>query len=174
MSLIDIFGQDYFQTGCIVVLAILTLVQITPIKINPWTAIINWFSNKFNGEINSQLKEINASLEAFKETAQNLSDKIEEQDKKIDALSEKIDANEAIACRTRIVRFGDDLYQGMRHAESGYTFRPSKEHFDHILIDITNYRNYCKTHPNFENNIAEMTIKQIKEAYEARFISGKF
>lgn len=52
---------------------------------------------------------------------------------------------------------GDETIHGVRH---------TKEHFDQILRDITNYEQYCKDHPRFENNTTVLTSQRIKDIYE--------
>lgn len=117
-------------------LALSTLVEISPIKINPWSAILRWFGNKLNGDV---IKEV----EILKEKVQDVSDKQEEYEVK--------------SARVRILRFGDELYQGKKH---------SKEHFDNILADITTYNDYCRDHPDFQNERTKMTEKQIMLIYQ--------
>ena len=117
-------------------LALSGLVEISPIKINPWTAILRWFGKRLNGNVIEEVA-------ILKEKVQQLSDRQEE--------------NEAKSARVRILRFGDELYQGKKH---------SKEHFDNILEDITTYNDYCRDHPDFKNERTKITEKQIVSTYQ--------
>jgi len=112
------------------------VIEILPIKINPWSAILRWFGNKLNGDV---IKEV----EVLKDKVRDLSDKQEEYEVK--------------SARVRILRFGDELYQGKKH---------SKEHFDNILYDITTYNDYCRDHPDFQNERTKITEKQIMNIYQ--------
>lgn len=116
--------------------ALSTLVEISPIKINPWSAILRWFGNKMNGDV---IKEV-ADL---KEKVQVVSDRQEE--------------SEAKSARVRILRFGDEIYLGKKH---------SKEHFDNMLADIKTYNDYCREHPDFVNERTKITEKQITDIYQ--------
>ena len=71
-------------------------------------------------------------------------------------MKDKQGESEAKSARVRILRFGDELYQGKRH---------SKEHFDNILADIDEYDTYCREHPNFKNERTKMTETIILEQY---------
>ena len=71
-----------------------------------------------------------------------------------EALQSERDAKTA---RTNILRFGDEIRIGTRH---------SKESFDEILSDITEYESYCATHKDFKNNRTKSTEKIIIEVYE--------
>ena len=46
--------------GAIIIL--LTLIQITPIRVNPWTAIIKAIGRAFNTDVIKDLKDIKTSL----------------------------------------------------------------------------------------------------------------
>jgi hypothetical protein len=71
----------------------------------------------------------------------------------------------AVECRTRILRFGDEILHEMEH---------SKEHFDQILRDITSYEHYCNSHPNFPNNNTVITTQIIKDTYRKRWDEHDF
>lgn len=79
-------------------------------------------------------------------------------DARIEETNEKIDRNAAINCRTRILRFSDEIRISER--------KHSLEHFNQILEDITTYDNYCKDHPDFPNKKTENATKRIMEIYE--------
>lgn len=119
--------------GGLVVL--LTLVEIVPIKINPWSAIGRWLGRVICGELLNEVRQLTAKV-----------DKVEK------------DAGERAAkdCRVRILRFGDEVRHHVRH---------SKEHFDQVLLDITEYEQYCKDHEDFLNGMTLLTTKLIKETY---------
>lgn len=59
-------------------------------------------------------------------------------------------------CRTRILRFNDELIRGVHH---------SKEHFDDILDEITEYTRYCEEHRDFKNEKAVEAIANVKRVY---------
>lgn len=78
--------------------------------------------------------------------------------KDLDGFKDKYEETEAMNCRNRIVRFADEIRIGKK---------ASKDYYDHILKDCDHYERYCDAHPNFENNIAKISMKKIKEHYEA-------
>lgn len=124
----------------LVLVGILSLVQITPIKINPWSALFKWLGRMINGE---------------------LSDKIDALAKKVDKLEAKEDERDAVNKRVRILRFEDELQRGQRH---------TKDSFDQALSDITDYESYCAPgkHPEFRNNQTTATVEHIKKVYAER------
>lgn len=117
-------------------IVLLTLIQIAPIKINPWSWIARAIGRAINGEV---LEEV-ASLRT--DVQQNKADD---------------DAQWVSLSRSHILRFGDELRRGVAH---------SKEHFDQILSDISKYEHYCDGHPDYLNGKAKATIELINETYQ--------
>ena len=114
----------------------LTLLEIVPIKINPWSALARKLGRAMNKEVLT---------------------KVENLEREVRDLRRASDERYAVDCRSRILRFGDELLHDVHH---------SKEHFDQILRDIKSYEDYCERHPAFENNTTLMTTKQILATYQ--------
>lgn len=136
--------MDYITEIALALLGSMTLIQLTPIKIDPWT----WLAKKVGRAINGELIERMDKLEATVKEVQTTGDE-----------------RDAKATRIRILRFGDEILHGVHH---------SKEHFDQTLLDITEYERYCRDHPDFVNNMTELTSKHIMETYSACFEDKKF
>lgn len=124
----------WFGAGAIIIL--LSLIQIAPIKVNPWTAVAKAIGRAINGETIEKLDAMSKLIENNKN----------EDDERWASLK-----------RSNILKFGDELRRGVGH---------SKEHFDQILRDITDYETYCRNHPNYMNDRAHTTIKLIEDTYK--------
>ena len=136
--------KDVALGGGGILIVVLTLIQIAPIKIDPWSKLASWIGRHFN---------------------KDLIDKVDAIDKKVINLEEKFDERNADSCRSQILRFGDEILHDIPH---------SKEHYDNILGLITEYENYCKDHPKYMNNVAVATIKHIKYMYEKHLEEDSF
>lgn len=134
--------NEILTQGGGLVLVILTLIQIAPIKINPWSSIGRMIGRALNADIIERLDKMDKKVEML--------------DRKHDAFERLSDEREAKQCRARILRFGDEILHGVKH---------SKEHFDQVLLDCTDYETFCDNHPNFSNNVAVQTIERIKGTY---------
>ena len=80
-------------------------------------------------------------------------------DKIASDLKSHIDENReqsAIQARERIQRFNDELLRGQKH---------TKEYFESILIDITDYDRYCNEHEEFRNQVTSLAEENIKRVY---------
>ena len=128
----------------ITVLGAVTLVQIAPIKINPWSWVGRTLRKVIIGDIDEKLREIV---------------------KKVDKIEDTINERDAVLARTHILRFNDELYNNVKH---------SRDYFLQTLEDIDNYEKYCEAHPDFKNSRTTMAEQNIKEVYQRLFAEHKF
>ena len=135
--------KDY-ASDILAVLAMFSIViEVSPIKINPWSFLANKLGKAFNKEVLNEIATLKSRVDTLDERVQQS-----------EAIQKERDAKTA---RTNILRFGDEIRIGTRH---------SKESFDEILSDITEYEAYCATHQDFKNNRTKSTEKIIIEVYE--------
>ncbi len=71
-------------------------------------------------------------------------------------LSETVDKNAAVLARTHILRFDDELLNGISH---------SQEYFRQQLDDIDTYEEFCIKHPEFRNSYTTIASEHIRETY---------
>lgn len=83
---------------------------------------------------------------------------------KLDEIDRKIDENAAVLARTHILRFNDEILNGMIH---------SREYWRQQLDDCDTYEDFCEAHPDFRNSYTEIADKNIKETYEKLMREGK-
>lgn len=112
------------------------LVQIAPVKISPWS----WLARQVGRAIN-----------------QEQNDKLDTLTREVNALKKQAGEQAAIECRVRILAFGDELYQNEHH---------TRERFDQIMDDITEYKRYCEKHPLFKNEKTVLTTYHIEKVYQ--------
>ncbi len=96
---------------------------------------------------------------------EKLSVKIDEIGDRLQEMRQETGTERATNRRYRILRFNDEILHDEKH---------TKEHFDQILEDITEYKKYCKDHPDYKNSRAEMAIKNIERVYEKCAREGTF
>lgn len=58
--------KELVTSPSIVVLGTVTLIEIAPIKVNPWQKIFTWFSDLFVGELKKELQEFRRDFEETK------------------------------------------------------------------------------------------------------------
>lgn len=80
-------------------------------------------------------------------------------------LESRMDNENADEARRRILAFDDELRRKTEHSE---------ESFNQILQDIKFYRNYCRTHADYENDKASSATAHIRETYARVKDADKF
>ena len=140
----------------------LSLIQIAPIKINPWSAIAKRLGKALTEEpcnmMAGHMNQLDDALNEIEQSVRALELKVVESEL-------KADEDRAIRARIRILRFNDEVLSEKRH---------SKESFDQTLEDIDNYEKYCAEHPEFKNNKTLMSIKNIKTIYQRQLATHDF
>ena len=144
MELIMETIKGWLGTAGILLAGIFTVIQALPGKAEPWTKIINWFGEKLQAKTLEQIKYL-------KDDVNNLRAEFSE--------------SRAKDCRTKILRFADELYRGEAH---------SKEHYIEILAVIDAYNSYCAAHPDFPNARTVSASARIKASFEKRIEKHDF
>ena len=85
--------------------------------------------------------------------------------KDVQKLSDRVAENAAVLARTHILRFDDELLNGVTH---------SQEYFRQQLDDIDTYEEYCVAHPDFRNSYATIASEHIRETYRKLLESREF
>lgn len=143
-------------------IVVFTVLQITPIKINPWSWIGKMLG-RFFGWLGKRIgKAINGDVITKLESIKDRLTKLEEHDEQQDATRDK---DKALDARRRILRFADEIRRKEKHSE---------EHFNNVLDDITSYKGYCETHKDFANDRARLSIKRIEQVYEECALNDSF
>lgn len=151
-SLLETLKTFGLGNATVLLVVFLSLIQITPIKINPWTKFFKWIGSIINGEVLTEIKEIRDDLSGVH--------------KELDSMKEKADEREANATRNRILRFDDELRRKIEHSE---------EFWNQTLDDVTSYRNFCNEKgDNYPNSKAEAAMTNIEETYHVCKKENKF
>lgn len=123
---------------------LLTLVQIAPVKVNPWSAIAKAIGRAVNADV---LRELDMVTQ------------------KLDTHIRVDDERNADSYRTRILQFNNELLREIMH---------TREDFIEILAVIDDYESYCRDHKEYKNNRAVCAIENIKRVYMDRLQKHDF
>lgn len=143
--------QEILLNGGGLLVILLTVVQIAPIKINPWSALAKALGRAINADV---LKELNDVKATQKETQDRLNKHI-----RVD------DERDADKRRERILQFNNELLRDIPH---------TREDFIEILGEIDKYEQYCREHPEYPNSRAVHAIANIGRVYDDRLEKHDF
>ena len=136
-------GKVILEGGGLLVVA-MSLVQLAPIKINPWSWVARKVGRAINGEVLNKLVTVETRL---------------------DEHITMDDRRTADGSRTRILHFNNELLRDLPH---------TKEEFIEVLAEIDAYEKYCRENPDYPNNRAVLAIENIRETYKRRLDKHDF
>ena len=137
-------AQDILLGGGGLLIAALSLVQIAPVKWNPWSALAKAIGRAINADLMQELADTRTTLEKHIQ---------------ID------DERNADAHRPKILAFNTELLRGQDH---------TREDFIEALAEIDFYDGYCRTHPEYKNSRAKYAIANIGRVYNDRLKKHDF
>ena len=82
-----------------VIIGLSALIQIVPIKINPWSSLFNWIGDKLNGDLKKKIDKLAID---------------------VDALSKQRKEDEKDRIRWEILDFANSCRNGRRHTKDEY------------------------------------------------------
>lgn len=115
---------------------VLTLVQITPIKINPWTFIFRWIGKTVNGELYEKIEALQTELKDVKRD---------------------FEFKNANDWRWEILDFFNSSRNNRPH---------SKEEWEHAIDQVKKYEKYVEKHDIDNGILEEASIWLRKEYQE--------
>lgn len=129
-----------------IIFVLLTGIQIAPIKINPWDAILNWIGSKMNSKVEGEIQDTRNQVSKIETDLQFHIKESKERDVKI--------------TRRAIFDFMSEELNGIKH---------TKEDWDNIIHNANWYQNYCRVN-DIPNGVADATIQELNQRY-ARHLS---
>lgn len=143
--------KDILTSGGGILFIVLTLIQLSPIKIDPWTKLIRWMGRSLNTETLEKINDVSKQQEQTQKT--------------LEAHIAKDEERSADMRREQILRFNNELLRDIPH---------TREDYIEILAAIDSYERYCKEHPAYQNNRAIHAIANIGRVYDERMKKHDF
>ena len=148
-QIIELIAKD--SGSWLVIIIILTsIIQISPIKLNPWTRLAEWIGKAINRPVLTKVDDVDKKI---KEVEKKLDDHIKESEDR--ALQDS---------RSDILSFGSSIIAGKNY---------NKEKFDFMIVSCDRYEQYCRNR-KIQNGVADATIKEIRRIYSMRLSEGSF
>lgn len=135
-----------------------TLIQLSPLKINPWSwawKLMKWLWRALGRSLNADVLD---KLITVEKSQRDTKDELEKHIR-LD------DEREADKVRASILHFNNELLRDIPH---------TKEEFVEILAKIDWYNDFCKTHEDYRNCRAVHAIANIERTYDDRLQKHDF
>lgn len=127
-----------------------TIIQVAPIKINPWDWLLGWIGDRFNAGMNAKIDYLDKRIDRLEG---NFDTHIK--DKALKDLEDQ---------RRYLINFVNEGVNGMRH---------SKESFEDAIRACDSYEEYVKAN-NIHNGVINSTIAAIRNKYEEHLVRADF
>ena len=121
----------------------------------------------FFGIVTLVINRIWAKMDEKKGWRKEMQESISAIDGKLTAHIQADDERNAVQCRTRILRFADELINEPKHLHT-------QGNFEQCLQDITFYDQYCADHPKFKNELTLRSAEIIRKVYDECAREHKF
>ena len=142
---------ELFASGGGLLFLVLSMLEVAPIKVNPWSAIARALGSVINRDVIARLDDISR---VQRDTQRRLDDHIRVDDERT-----------ADMHRAKSLRFNNELLRDIPH---------TREEFIEILAEIDGYEAFCRDHPDYQNNRAIHAIANIGRAYDERLQKHDF
>ncbi len=143
--------KEHGTLAMMAIALVMTLIQITPIKINPWSKLARGIAKLFTGDVNKKLDALGKKLDTVEQ--------------RLNAHIEESDARDLRKRRESILDFASAIAEGKR----SYT----KEQYEQMLSECDSYYTYCEE-KHFKNAVAEESIALIRRSYAKRLVENNF
>lgn len=142
---------EFFGTFVVIVGAVASFIQISPLKLNPWTWLAKHISRLFNGAVLDEVEDLKEEIADLKSD--------------LAAMKEDNDRRDAETSRRLILRFADEIMHGQLH---------SKEHYNEVLHCCNKYDQYCLDHPEFRNHLTVRSEELIIDKFDLHTRNNDF
>lgn len=113
MNILD-YLKDIFTNPTVIIFGAITLFEIVPIKINPWSTLFRWIGKAINGELKEQLSDLSSDVSELKSD---------------------FEIKKAEDMRWEILEFANTCRIGNEH---------SKDEWRHIMNQVSEYEEYTE------------------------------
>lgn len=127
-----------------IALVLSTIIQITPIKLNPWSALFKWIGKMINNETNKKIDAVATEQDQLKN--------------QISSVVKAVDENEKDRIRWEVLEFANSCRNGRKH---------TRDEFQHIITLNDKYKALlAKT--NDKNGVFDSEYEYIDKLYKER------
>lgn len=161
MEQLQVIG-DWIVKHIIQIAFILSFViQITPIKINPWTKIFKWIGKLITEDSDNNIKALINKTDKLESSIKSVKEDLKSE---TNAIKDRINENEKDRIRWEILDFANSCRNGRKH---------TKDEFQHI-ITLNDKYGILLERTNDKNGVFEVEYKYILYLYNRLLEKNEF
>lgn len=142
--------QEFVTSPAFILVGSVTLIEIVPVKINPWKWLFKWIGNAVNAEDRKNIQEIKNELDKVSKTVDDL-----KAERAHDKASDK---------RWRILDFINSSRHGRTH---------TREEWSHTLSELAEYEKFCEE-KDIPNGVIDEGAKYLRDLYQENCKTNNF
>lgn len=142
--------KEFVTNPMVVLVGTVTLIEIVPIKINPWKSLLKWIGNVVNAEDRKQIKEIKDELNDVRRDLSEMKHEREE--------------DKAKQMRWHILDFANACRHGRTH---------TREAWNHAIMELREYEAYTER-KKITNGVIEEDAKYLRELFQENNRTNNF
>lgn len=174
MKLVDIYNMLTQNTPVVLVIifVLMTVIEITPLKINPWGHLLRLFGRAINADVSEKVDTLDKSLnEKISKLDQENKERDEIFGQRIDVLEEKLDTHIAESDERDVRLRRESILDFASAVANGRNY--TKEQYEQMLKECDDYELYCER-KKFKNSVAMASIAIIQKTYEEHLLNNDF
>lgn len=156
----------------LIAFVLMSLIQVAPIKINPWDKLLTAIGSLFNRNLSSRIDKmednLNSQIQEIREnytaTSADFTNRMTIFEQKLDQHIKESDERDLRLRRESILDFASAVANGRNY---------TKEQYDQILKECDSYEMFCEK-KNFRNSVAMASIAIIQKTYEEHIMNNDF
>lgn len=138
--------------GITALIGLSTFIEIAPIKINPWSSLLEWIGNKLMRDTKEQIEKMDKKIEAVNDRFDKFKNDI---DRRLEDMSERDDIDQMDYIRWEILDFANSCRHDRKH---------TKDEFDHVIAQNKKYEGLLEK-TGRDNGVYEEEYKYILKLY---------
>lgn len=142
--------KEFFTKPEVILFGAVTLIEIVPIKINPWRWLFKWIGSAVNAEDRKNIQEIKDGLDKVNKT--------------VDEIKKEREKDKASDKRWRIL----DFINSSRHSRTH-----TREEWNHALSELAEYEKFCEDN-DIPNGVIDEGAKYLRDLYQENCRNNNF
>lgn len=143
-----------------VIIAVPTLIQITPIKIDPWSALLKWIGKVITGDACKKMDDMKKEIDKI----DDLVTSVETLSQDVNKINQEVMTNEKDRIRWEILDFANSCRNHRKH---------TRDEFQHIIALNDKYKDLLEK-TNDKNGVFEIEYNYIQKLYAKRLEKNDF
>lgn len=141
--------KEFAMSPGVMLFGAITLIEIVPIKINPWRWLLSWIGKVVNAEDRKNIEKINDKIDKMQENQVRIENNFAE-------MKHEIEEDKAKEKRWHILDFVNSCRHGRTH---------TREEWNHVISELADYETFTER-KGIKNGVIEEDAKYLRKLFQ--------